>query len=111
MHNAAFKALGLNSVYVALRVPKPMLARVMTGVKAMAIAGLNVTVPHKITIINMLDKIEESAKLVGAVNTIKNVRGKLVGFNTDGEGALQALEQKTGRSGQSNSLLARKGWR
>ena len=97
MHNAAFKALGLNSVYVALRVPKPMLARVMTGVKAMAIAGLNVTVPHKITIINMLDKIEESAKLVGAVNTIKNVRGKLVGFNTDGEGALQALEQKTGK--------------
>jgi shikimate dehydrogenase len=97
MHNAAFKALGLNSVYIALRVPKKMLARMMTGVKAMAIAGLNVTVPHKITIIDMLDKIEESAKLAGAVNTIKNIKGKLVGFNTDGEGALQALEQKTGK--------------
>jgi shikimate dehydrogenase len=96
MHNAAFKALGLNSVYIALRVPKPMLARVMTGVKAMVIAGLNVTVPHKTTVIDMLDKIEESAKLIGAVNTVKNVREKLVGFNTDGEGALQALEQKTG---------------
>ena len=97
IHNAAFKALGLNSVYIALRVPKPMLARVMTGVRAMDIAGLNITVPHKITIIDMIDKIEESAKLVGAMNTIKNVKGKLVGFNTDGEGALQALEQKTGK--------------
>ncbi len=97
MHNAVFKALGLNSVYIALRAPKQMLARMMTGVKAMAIAGLNVTVPHKITIIDMLDKIEESAKLIGAVNTVKNVGGKLVGFNTDGEGALQGLEQKTGK--------------
>ena len=105
MHNAAFKALGLNSVYIALRVPKPMLARVMTGVRAMAIAGLNVTVPHKITMIDMIDKIEESAKLVGAVNTIKNVKGKLVGFNTDGEGALHALEQKTGKLTEKKVVL------
>jgi shikimate dehydrogenase len=96
MHNAAFKALGLKSVYIALPVPKPMLTQVMAGIRAMAIAGLNVTVPHKIAVIEMLDKLEESAKLVGAVNTVKNVKGKLVGFNTDGEGALRALEQKAG---------------
>lgn len=94
MHNAAFKALGLNSVYIALRVPKPMLAHVMVGVRAMGITGLNVTTPHKITIMDMLDKLDESAKLVGAVNTVKNLKGKLIGFNTDGEGALRALKQK-----------------
>ncbi len=96
MHNAAFKALGLNSIYIALRVPKPMLAHVLAGVRAMSIAGLNVTTPHKITVADMLDKLDESAKLVGAVNTIKNLKGKLIGFNTDGEGALRALEQKAG---------------
>jgi shikimate dehydrogenase len=96
MHNAAFKALGLNSIYIALPVPKPMLAKVVAGIRAMAIAGFNVTVPHKIAVIDMLDRLEESAKLVGAVNTVKNLKGKLVGFNTDGEGALRALEQKAG---------------
>jgi shikimate dehydrogenase len=105
MHNAAFNALGLNSAYIAIRVPKPTLARVMAGVRALAIAGLNVTVPHKIEIVKMLDELEESAELVGAVNTIKNVRGKLVGFNTDGEGALRALEKKAGSLGGKRVVL------
>lgn len=96
MHNAAFKALGLNSIYIALSIPKPMLAKAVDGIRALSISGFNVTVPHKISIIDMLDKLEESAKLVGAVNTVKNVGGKLVGFNTDGEGALRALEQSAG---------------
>ena len=96
MHNAAFRALGLNCVYITLRVPKPTLANAIAGVRALGIAGLNVTIPHKISIISLLDELDESANLVGAVNTVKNNRGKLIGFNTDGEGALRALEEKIG---------------
>lgn len=94
MHNAAFRALGLNCAYINLRVPKPTLANAIAGVRALGIAGLNVTIPHKISIISLLDELDESANLVGAVNTVKNNRGKLIGFNTDGEGALRALEEK-----------------
>lgn len=94
MHNAAFRALGLNCAYITLRVPKPTLANAIAGVRALGIAGLNVTIPHKISIISLLDELDESANLVGAVNTVKNNRGKLIGFNTDGEGALRALEEK-----------------
>lgn len=94
MHNAAFRALGLNCAYITLRVPKPTLANAIAGVRALGIAGLNVTIPHKISIISLLDELDESAKLVGAVNTVKNNQGKLIGFNTDGEGALRALEEK-----------------
>lgn len=94
MHNAAFRALGLNCAYITLHVPKPTLANAIAGVRALGIAGLNVTIPHKISIISLLDELDESANLVGAVNTVKNNRGKLIGFNTDGEGALRALEEK-----------------
>ncbi len=94
MHNAAFRVLGLNCAYINLRVPKPTLANAIAGVRALGIAGLNITIPHKISIISLLDELDESAKLVGAVNTVKNNRGKLIGFNTDGEGALRALEEK-----------------
>ncbi len=96
MHNATFQALGLNYVYIALRVLKPTLADAIAGVRALDIAGLNVTIPHKISIVSLLDELDESASLVGAVNTVKNDRGKLIGFNTDGEGALRALQGKIG---------------
>lgn len=96
MHNAAFRSLGLNCAYIALRVPKPMLTDAIAGVRALGIAGLNVTIPHKIGIVGLLDELDEFASLVGAVNTVKNDRGKLIGFNTDGEGALRALEGKIG---------------
>jgi len=96
MHNAAFRALGLSYAYVALRVPTRFLADAIGGVRALGIAGFNVTTPHKISIVGLLDELDESASLVGAVNTVKNDRGKLIGFNTDGEGALRALEGKIG---------------
>jgi len=94
MHNAAFRALGLNCAYVALRVPERFLTDAIGGIRALGIAGFNVTIPHKIDIVGLLDELDESASLVGAVNTVKNDRGKLIGFNTDGEGALRALEGK-----------------
>lgn len=97
MHNAAFEALGLDCTYVALRVPRAMLADAVAGVRAIGMAGLNVTHPHKIGIIGLLDELDESAETVGAVNTVKNERGKLVGFNTDGRGATLALEREVGK--------------
>ena len=96
MHNAAFRALGLNCAYVALRVPERFLTDAIGGIRALGIAGFNVTIPHKIDIVGLLDELDESASLVGAVNTVKNDRGKLIGFNTDGDGALRALEVKIG---------------
>jgi len=96
MHNAAFRAFGLNYAYIVLRVPKSMLADAIAGVRTLGIAGFNVTIPHKIGIIRLLDELDESASLVGAVNTVKENHGKLIGFNTDGEGALRALEGKIG---------------
>lgn len=96
MHNAAFRALGLNCVYVALDVPARFLSDAISGIRAMDVAGFNVTIPHKISVMKFLDKLDQSASLPGAVNTVKNRRGKLIGFNTDGEGALRALEAKIG---------------
>ncbi len=96
IHNAAFRALGLNCAYVALRVPKQFLTDAIGGIRALNIAGFNITTPHKIGIVGLLDELDESASLVGAVNTVKNDRGKLIGFNTDGEGALRALKEKVG---------------
>lgn len=96
MHNAAFRALGLNCAYVALDVPARSLADAIAGIRAMGVSGFNVTIPHKISVMNFLDELDGSASLAGAVNTVKNMRGKLVGFNTDGEGALRVLEAKIG---------------
>lgn len=96
IHNSAFKAMGMDSVYVAFRVPRAHLADAIAGIRALGITGLNVTHPHKIAIMNFLDELDESAKSVMAVNTVKNERGKLTGFNTDGMGAVKALEKEVG---------------
>lgn len=91
MHNAAFRAMNLDAIYVQVDVLEKNLADAMNGIRAMDIAGFNVTIPHKIRVMDFLDELDGSAKSTGAVNTVVNRRGKLVGFNTDGEGALRAL--------------------
>lgn len=105
MMNSAFKALGLNHAYLAVRVPERLLSDAISGCRAMGIAGLNVTIPHKIAVMGLLDELDKSAVAAGAVNTIKNVRGKLVGFNTDGAGALRNLEEKAGKIKGKKVLL------
>ncbi|MFH1740041.1 MAG: shikimate dehydrogenase [bacterium] len=91
MHNTAFSALGLNYVYLAFKVEDAMSA--LRGVRGLGIRGLSVTIPHKLSVMEGLDHIDETAKRIGAVNTITNENGLLVGSNTDGMGALLALEQ------------------
>ncbi len=89
IHNAAFHACGLNWVYVACRVTdlKPAIG----GIRALGIRGVSVTLPHKIAAIPLLDEIDAAARTIGSINTIVNTDGRLIGYNSDGDGALQAL--------------------
>jgi len=93
IHNMAFRKLGLNAIYLAFQVKSENLVRAVEGFKALNIQGFNVTIPHKTSIMSLLDKIDPLAEKIGAVNTVKNVDGKLFGYNTDGLGALQALKK------------------
>ena len=105
MHNAAFSHLGLECVYVAADVPPQALEDAVGGIRALGVAGANVTIPHKVSVIPHIDELDESAELAGAVNTLKNVEGKLKGFNTDGAGALRALKSRTQIRGKRVLLL------
>ena len=91
MHNAAFKALNLDYAYVAFDVNPANLKTAISGAKSLNIKGFNVTIPHKINVINYLNTLDDIAKLIGAVNTIdfKNLKG----YNTDGIGAIKAIEE------------------
>jgi shikimate dehydrogenase len=93
MHNAAFEALGLDYVYLAFQVKEEQVASALVGMWAMGFCGLNVTMPHKNTVISQLDEVDRDAKLLCSVNTILNKNGKLLGFSTDGEGAIKALKE------------------
>ena len=93
MHNAAFEALRLDCVFLAFRVKPAEVENAIDGMRALGIQGLNVTMPHKHAVINFLDEVDQAAKIIGSVNTIHNKDGKLFGYNTDGVGALKALEE------------------
>jgi len=94
MHNAAFKELGLDYIYIAFRVPGEELGKAIAGMRAFGITGLNVTIPHKVSIIPYLDRLDPLAEKIGAVNTVVNNNGVLTGHNTDASGFLQALLDK-----------------
>ena len=104
MHNAAFKELGLNIVYVAFPVKTDKLEDAVKGAKSLGLLGLNVTMPHKHAVMQYLDETDSTAKTLGAVNTILNERGKLFGYNTDGKGAMIAL-QENGVDSEEKMLL------
>lgn len=93
MHNAAFTELKLDFIYVAFPVKREELQVAMTGIRCLKVHGLNVTMPHKIAVITHLDDTDPTALFIGAVNTILNKQGRLVGFNTDGMGAIRALKK------------------
>ena len=94
MHNAAFRKLGLDYVYLAFPVRREELDKAVAGVRALNIRGLNVTIPHKVAIIPFLDKLDPLAEKIGAINTIVNEGGVLTGYNTDATGFLQALLER-----------------
>ncbi|MBA3019178.1 MAG: shikimate dehydrogenase [Proteobacteria bacterium] len=93
MHNSAFAHIGYNGVYLAFNVKQ--VSSAIAGIKGLGIKGVSVTIPHKLTVMEFLDEIDESAVKIGAVNTIVNRQGKLYGSNTDYLGATNALLEKT----------------
>ena len=93
MHNAAFNELGLNIIYVAFTVTSKKLETAILGAKSLGLKGLNVTMPHKNAVMDYIDDINSTAKSIGAVNTILNNSGKLIGYNTDGKGAMISLQE------------------
>ncbi|MFP4446681.1 MAG: shikimate dehydrogenase family protein, partial [Desulfosudaceae bacterium] len=84
MHNAAFAAVGINGVYVALAVSD--IGAAMAAVRTLDIAGASVTIPHKVSIMAHLEAVDETARAIGAVNTVVNRDGRLTGYNTDWQG-------------------------
>jgi len=91
MHNAALSHLGIDAVYMAFRVRPEGLGAAISGMREMGIAGLNVTIPHKANVMRHLDRIDDVARSIGAVNTVLNREGLLIGYNTDADGAMEAL--------------------
>jgi len=92
IQNAAFQHLKLNYIYLTFKVGCKELEAAIQGVRSLKIHGLNVTMPLKVDIIQYLDQLDENAKTIGAINTILNSRGNLIGYDTDGKGALMALK-------------------
>ena len=93
MHNAAYKALNLDYSYVSFQPDN--LEDAVKGMRALGIRGLGVTMPFKQEVIQYLDELDESAKVIGAVNTVVNEAGILKGYNTDWTGAVKCLEEVT----------------
>ena len=89
IHNAAFSEKNLNYVYVAFEVQDVRAA--LEGVRALGIAGLSVTIPHKVAAMQEMDMIDPIAEDIGCINTVVNQEGQLLGLNTDGLGALNSL--------------------
>lgn len=105
MHNAAFVAAGLNYVYLPLAVEPENLEQAVKGLSALDFSGMNVTIPHKVSVMQYLDEIEPAARLIGAVNTIVIHDGKLIGSNTDADGFIAALKEQGADPRGMNALL------
>lgn len=94
MQNSAFSALGIKSSYISFRVSSGELKTSIESLKSIGIAGFNVTIPHKISILPYIDELDNTASKSNAVNTVKNEGGKLIGYNTDLYGFIQPLYKR-----------------
>jgi len=104
MHNAAMASLGLDYAYLAFQVKSVELFAAIQGMKALGLRGLNVTIPHKVAVVQFLDELDPMAADIGAVNTIVNDEGRLKGYNTDAGGFLQSL-RAAGFNPQSKRIV------
>src|SRR3989339_687343 len=93
MHNTAFTHLGIDYEYVPFEIESRDLSDGVNGLRALHVAGFNVTVPYKEKVIPLLDEVTELARIIGAVNTVLNQDGKLIGYNTDGAGFIESLKE------------------
>ncbi len=93
MHNYAFQKLNLNFIYLAFEVKPFELRAALDDIRRLKLAGINVTIPHKEKIFPLMDDCTPEAKMIGAVNTVINIKGELVGHNTDGKGFISSLKK------------------
>ena len=91
IHNQAFEATHTNGVYVAWEVEATDLAETVANVRRYQMFGINLSMPYKEQVISYLDQLSEEARLIGAVNTVVNREGTLIGYNTDGKGFFKSL--------------------
>lgn len=96
MQEAAFQARGLNWRYLTIEVRAEDLEEAMTGLRAFNMQGVNLTIPHKVAVIQYLDRLSPEAELIGAVNTVVREGEQLVGHNTDGKGFLRSVRDDAG---------------
>jgi shikimate dehydrogenase len=93
IQDAAFAAKNLFWHYLTLMVRPDDLGDAMQAIRALNLKGMNMTIPHKVACMPHLDEVDKSAQLIGAVNTVKNADGRLIGYNTDGQGFTRALRE------------------
>lgn len=121
MHNESFRLLGLDYVYLCFDVNEDTLPAAVEGLKTCGIRGFNLTMPNKNKIVELLDELSPEAQLIGAVNTVLNDNGKLIGFNTDGYGFMQSVRDAghdvkgkavtvMGVGGASMAICAQSAW-
>lgn len=94
MHNTGFQALGLDFVYLCFDVNEETLEDAVKGFRTLHVKGFNLTMPNKNKILEYLDELSPAARLIGAVNTVENREGKLIGHNTDGIGFMRAVREQ-----------------
>ncbi|MCK5676136.1 MAG: shikimate dehydrogenase [Verrucomicrobia bacterium] len=105
MHNASMRELGFDGIYLALDVHPEHLMEILPAMALMGFAGVNLTVPHKEIAFRGLEKLDESAQLLGAANTIEFAEDGMVGHNTDGYGFLKALDESFGKTIKNDSVF------
>jgi len=106
IHNAGFRALGINFVYLAFQVKDRDFENAIKGMKAFNFQGASITIPHKVRAVEHMDSLDPVARKIGSINTIVNQNGKLKGFNSDGMGALKALhDHRVDLNGKSILVL------
>jgi shikimate dehydrogenase len=103
MHNSALAQTGLEGCYLAFRVTD--IAAAVSGVRGLGMAGVSITIPHKVSVMQYLDQVDALADEIGAVNTIVNLQGTLYGYNSDCLGAIQALTEKTPINGKAVAVI------
>ena len=105
MHNASMREIGFDGIYLALDVHPDQLMEVLPAMAKMGFAGVNLTVPHKEVAFRGLENLDESAKLLGAANTVEFSEEGMVGHNTDGYGFLRALEEAFGKTVEGDAVF------
>jgi shikimate dehydrogenase len=105
MHAAAFAEFGMNWRYLTIEVLPKDLGMAMAGLRAMNLRGINLTIPHKVAVLEYLDRLSEAAQLMGAVNTVINDGGELFGENTDGKGFMRALVNDAGFTPKGSNVV------